>query len=235
MSGRALGRAAACGLALLLSACGAAQPARPPVLAELLAVLPLDEGPEVKPAATPQEDGAAIVTAQIYRVLSEQTEFRFAPDLSVVDTLGTPELRAARGRVERAVALGKALGAEVVLTGVVTRFSPRIGTAFGASQGASVAFALSLVEVASGEVVWQGSYDQTQEALATNFLDVFLFWQSGARWLTANELAGIGVEQLWPQIAAAMTSEPPEPVEAADEPAPAEDTPAEATPPPAQP
>jgi hypothetical protein len=222
VSRRALGRAAAFGLALLLSACGAAQPTRPPVLTELLAVLPLDEGPQVKPGATPQEDGGAIVTAQIYRVLSEQTEFRFAPDLSVVDTLGTPELRAAHGRVERAVALGKALGAEAVLSGTVTRFSPRVGTAFGASQGASVAFVLSLVEVASGEIVWEGSYDQTQESLATNFLDVFLFWQAGARWLSASELAGLGVEELWPQIAAAMTSEPPEPVEPTEDAAPAE-------------
>jgi hypothetical protein len=216
VSVRAVGRAAALGLAVLLSACGAAQPERPPVLTQMLAVLPLAEGPEVRPGSTPQEDGGAIVTAQIYRVLSEQTEFRFAPDLSVVDTLGTPEMRGARGTLERSVALGKALGAEAVLSGTVTRFSPRIGTAFGASQGASVAFALQLVEVASGEVVWEGSYDQTQEALATNFLDVMLFWQAGARWLTVSELAGLGVEQLWPQIAAAMTSEEPEPAEPAE-------------------
>ncbi|MDX2167593.1 MAG: hypothetical protein SF182_11040 [Deltaproteobacteria bacterium] len=226
MRARAAGRAAV-GLALLLTACGTAQSPRPPVFTELLAVLPLGEGPEVRPGATPQEDGGAIVTAQIYKVLAEQTEFRFAPDLSVVDALATPELRLVRGTSERAVALGRALGADVVLSGTVTRFAPRVGTALGASQGASVAFNLILVEVASGEVVWQGAYDQTQEALATNFLDVMLFWQAGARWLTASELAGIGVEQLWPQIQAAITSEAPEPTESDAQP-PADTAPAEA-------
>jgi hypothetical protein len=194
-------RGVAAALALLcLSACAARQADHPPLPVHLLAVLPLQDGPQVAKGVTPQEDGAAIVTAQLYRVLAEQTEIRFAPDLTIVDTLATPELRATRSQLDTAVALGKAVGADAVVVGTVTRFSPRVGTAYGASQGASVAFELGLVSVASGEQIWSADFEDTQEALATNFLDFWMFWSAGARWLTANELAGLGVEKLWPEL-----------------------------------
>jgi len=205
-------RSAALALAFAaLSACGTAQAPRPPVVTHLLAVLPLDHGPGVRPSADRHDDGAAIVTAQLYRVLSQQTEFRFAPDLSVSDLLATPELRAASGQVGRAVALGKALGAEAVIVGTVTAYAPRIGTAFGASQGASIGFTLGVVEVASGELVWEGEFAQTQESLATNFFDAWILWSAGGRWLTASELAGLGVERLWPSLTAALIADEPEP------------------------
>jgi hypothetical protein len=196
----------AIGLAAL-AACGTTQPERPPLPVRVLAVLPLDDGPEVRKGVVPQDDGAAVVTAQLYRVLVEQTEYRFAPDLSVVDTLATPALRAASGQLARAVALGKAVGADAVVVGRVTRFAPRVGTAYGASQGASVAFELGLVAVASGEEIWRGAFDETQEALASNIFDFWMFWRSGPQWLTANELAGLGVEDLWPQLTGAITAE----------------------------
>lgn len=199
--------AAAIGLALILSACGAKQAEHPPLPVHLLAVLPLQDGPQVAKGATPPEDGAAIVTAQIYRILAEQTEIRFVPDLTVVDTLTMPELRAAETQLDTAVALGKAVGADAVIIGRVTRFSPRVGTAYGASAGASVAFELGIVSVASGEQIWNGEFEETQEALATNFLDFWMFWSTGPRWLTANELAGLGVERLWPQIDSQLSPE----------------------------
>ena len=201
-------RVAALAIALAaLAACGTKQAERPPLPARMLAVLPLEDGPDVRKGATPQEDGGQIVTAQIYRVLAEQTAYRFAPDLTVADTIATAEVRGAGSQLARAVALGKAVGADAVIIGSVTRFAPRVGTAFGASQGASVAFRLGLVAVGSGEEIWNGAFDETQEALATNFFGFWMFWSAGPRWLTANELAGLGVERLWPQLTSAITAE----------------------------
>ncbi|MEO8601429.1 MAG: hypothetical protein ABI629_02525 [bacterium] len=201
-------RVAALALALAaMAACGTKPGERPPMPVHVLAVLPLSTGADVHGGAVSRDDGAATVTAQIYRILAEQTAFRFAPDLTVVDALATAEVRTASGQLERAVALGKAVGADAVIVGQVTRFSPRVGTAYGASQGASVAFGLGLVAVGSGEEIWRGDFDDTQEALATNIFDFWMFWSAGPRWLTAGELAGLGVDSLWPLLTAAMTPE----------------------------
>ena len=209
-------RAGAVALAVaLVAGCGTKQSgsttggAHAPVKMDLLAVLPIEPAPAPissgrPPPALPTEEAGLAVTAQLYRVLADQTEFRLVPDLTVADVLETPTLRAADGLAARAVALGKEVGADGVIFGRVFRFQKRVGTEFGASQPASVWFELQLMAVDSGEVVWRGSYDKTQEPLSSNLLNWWMFWRAGPRWLSAGELAGLGVDELFPRMTAAV-------------------------------
>jgi hypothetical protein len=183
-----------------------------PVNMQLLAVLPIE--PAAAPAdgkdgggPPPPDEAGMAVTAQIYRALADQTEFRFVADLAVSDVLGTPAVRRAGGLVERAVALGKEVGADGVLFGRVFRFRKRVGTQYGASEPASVWFELGLVSVASGDVVWKGHFDQTQEPLTSNLLNWWMFWRSGPRWVSASELAGLGVDRLFADMTASVDTE----------------------------
>jgi hypothetical protein len=203
------------GLALL-AGCGAKESQHPaaaqaPADMELLAVLPVEpaaapaDGAESAP--TPSDDAGLAVTAQIYRVLADQTEFRFVPDLTVSDVLGTPAVRRAKGVVDRAVALGKEVGADGVIFGRVYRFRKRVGTEYGASQPASVWFELGLVRVSSGEIVWKGSFDKTQEPLTSNLLNWWMFWRAGPRWLSAGELAGLGIDRMFEDLTETVNAE----------------------------
>ncbi|MGH7790399.1 MAG: hypothetical protein ACRERC_26250 [Candidatus Binatia bacterium] len=189
-----------------LAGCGAAQPAHPPVPMRILAVLPFtlapDDAPGGGPRTPPASEAGTAVTAQVYRVLAEQTDFRVIPDLAVVDIMTTPAVRDAGDVVARAGALGREVGADGVIFGRVFRFQRRIGTALGVTQPASVSFEMGLVSVADGEVIFRGRFDETQEALATNFFDWWIFWSAGPRWLSAGELAGLGVERLYPAMVA---------------------------------
>jgi hypothetical protein len=195
------GRLAAVLAAALLAGCGAKQqadPSHPPVTMQMLAVLPLEavRAGDAAGSPPPTESGLA-VTAQVYRVLAEQTEFRFVPDLTVADALETPELRSADSLVDRAVALGKEVGADGVIFGRVLRYQKRVGTDLGATTPASVAFDLGLVAVVNGDVVWRGRFDQTQEPLTSNLLNWWMFWRAGPRWMSASELAGLGIDRLF--------------------------------------
>jgi TolB-like protein len=186
-------------LALLgvVAACGGKQPPNPPLFARVVAVLPFETAPGADKGEKRGEATAGdLVTAQVYRYLSQQTTYRIVPDITVVDTLATPELRRAIGQRERAAQLGRAVGADGVLFGRVDRFDQRVGTAYGASAPASVKFSIGLVGVESGEVVWEGAFDETQESLSANFFDWWMFWESGPRWLSASEMAGLGVDRL---------------------------------------
>jgi len=187
--------------AALIAGCGAKQPAdstHPPVTIQMLAVLPFDAvRASDAPGPLPPPEAGLAVTAQIYRVLPEQTEFRFVPDLTVADALETPELRSPNNLVDRAVALGKEVGADGVIFGRVLRYQKRVGTDLGATEPASVAFDVGLVAVVNGDVLWRGRFDRTQEPLTSNLFDWWMFWRAGPRWMTASELAGLGVDNLF--------------------------------------
>lgn len=167
---------------------------------DLLAVLPIelaapkqpDEGEE-KPL--PADAGLA-VTAQIYRFLAAQSEFRFVADLTIQDAVQAPSVRDAPDLKARAVALGKDVSADAVIFGTVSRFDERVGTEWGATSPASVSFDLRVVYVASGEVLWEGGFDRTQAPPRSNLLTFWMFWRDGPHWLSARELTAQGMEKL---------------------------------------
>jgi hypothetical protein len=94
---------------------------------------------------------------------------------------------------------GRAAGADHVLLGSVWRYRDRTP-----DMGASVAFTVYLLQVDNGRRVWRGRFDKTQHALTDDLQDVGLFFKGGARWLSAEELARLGVAQVmqsFPQTA----------------------------------
>jgi len=183
-----------------------------PLNLRLVAVLPIEPASAPAERGTqspplPSEDSGLAITAQVYRVLADHTEFRVVPDLTVADVVETPAVRRAGSLADRAVALGKEVGADGVIFGRVFRYQKRVGTEYGASQAASVWFELDLVAVATGDIVWHGDFDQAQEPLTSNLLKWWMFWRAGPRWISAGELAGLGVDRLFAQMTASVKTE----------------------------
>ncbi|SEL93199.1 Peptidoglycan-synthase activator LpoB [Syntrophus gentianae] len=88
---------------------------------------------------------------------------------------------------------GRELGADAILHGQVYRFRERIGYAYGADKAASVAFALHLIDVRDGSLIWKGRFDKTQTSLMENVFQASAFYKEKGRWLTARELIDEGV------------------------------------------
>jgi peptidoglycan-synthase activator LpoB len=145
-----------------------------------------------------------VVTAQIYGALSNSPRWRFVPDLTVSQALG--KIDPGGDLAARASALGKAVGADAVLCGTVSRYVEREGAEYGAKQAAAVAFSLQLVSVSSGRVLWKGSFDQQQQPLSTNLFNWWQFWQGGPKWFSAQEFTRLGVEHLLDDLAKQLGS-----------------------------
>ncbi len=201
---RRLTRLALCGsLALLLVGCsylglGSAEKiAEPP---GLIAVLPFERDSAVPPGSDSVEaDAERVLTAQVYAVLAASSVWRYVPDV----TTGAALKKIAKtGPIqEQARELGRAAGADSVLVGTVTRYRQRIGTEYGVQRPASVAFTLSLVSVASGDVTWSGNFSETQEPLTSNLLNVWQFWEAGPKWFTVEEFSRMAVERVMADLA----------------------------------
>ena len=92
--------------------------------------------------------------------------------------------------------VGKILGANLMTVGTVWKYRERKGGSGAVSSPASVAFALHLIEVESGNIIWSKSFVETQRSLSENILNVKAFFEKGAKWLTADELASYGVKEI---------------------------------------
>ncbi len=91
---------------------------------------------------------------------------------------------------------GSELGTEGVVAGYVYRFRERKGVSYTVEQPASVAFEIHLLRVSDGALVWRGTFDKEQSSLMEDLLQFASFFRGKGKWLTAEELAGEGVEQL---------------------------------------
>ena len=94
------------------------------------------------------------------------------------------------------IEMGQRLKADAVVSGTVYRFRQRVGTGFSVSTPASVAFGIHLLRVADERMVWVGRLDETQQSLSENLFNLPAFVEGGGAWLTAEELAGFGLNKV---------------------------------------
>lgn len=103
-------------------------------------------------------------------------------------TLDTPR--------KRAVRLGEALDAQVVMVGTVWKYREKGALADMPESATSVGFALYLIDVKTGVRFWRGAFAETQQALTDDVVDGFKQLGMGLRWLSAEELVRYGVKSV---------------------------------------
>ncbi len=186
--------------ALLLSGCGyfTSKPQLPEAIGRI-AVLPIrrDAGADNQRIVPGAE---RTITAHIYGVLSATPQWSYVPDLAVTQALS--KLPREDDVLAQALLLGKAVNADAVLCGTLSKYIEREGSEYGARQPAAVGFELQLIAVAPGKVLWKGSFDQQQKALSENLFNWWQFWRGGVRWFSADEFSRLGVERLLDELKA---------------------------------
>ncbi len=98
--------------------------------------------------------------------------------------------------IPSSIQLGKELNVDFVIIGFLFRFEERIGSPIGVEKPASVAFDIHLFRLRDGIEVWQGKFDETQRPLSENLFKIGSFFRRKASWLTAEELASVGMDEM---------------------------------------
>jgi len=101
---------------------------------------------------------------------------------------------------ELASAFGGEVGAEYVVAGVLDSYIERVGSARAISSPASVTFRLYIIHAPTGSTVFEGVFNETQQALTENILKAPAFFRRGARWLSAEELSREGIRRILADI-----------------------------------
>ena len=134
--------------------------------------------------------------------------FRILPLEKVEDVFSKRE----RGQFElrplrSAIQLGKELNVDFIIVGYLFRFEERIGSRIGVDRPASVGFDVHLLRVKDGKRVWDGKFDETQQALSENLLKMGSFVRRKASWLTAEELSSVGMDEMLKRLPGAKELE----------------------------
>ena len=92
--------------------------------------------------------------------------------------------------------LGKELNVDFIIVGFLFRFEERIGSPIGVEKPASAGFDIHLFRLRDGMKVWEGRVDETQRPLSENLFKIGSFFRRKASWLTAEELASVGMDEM---------------------------------------
>jgi hypothetical protein len=91
--------------------------------------------------------------------------------------------------------VGESIGCDAVLESTVSHFGQRVGGRYSVESPASVAFAMRLISLETGAVLWSAKFDEVQKSVMENILE----WKkAGARgfvWITAEELMREGIRE----------------------------------------
>ena len=148
-------------------------------------------GGEVAPGAQ------NILTRELYGKMEALGTFRVIPLEKVEEARSrSGQVRLETNLVRSSVPLGRELNANFVMVAHLFRFQQRVGSSIGVEKPASVAFDLHLIRIKDGTRVWDGGFDETQKALFDNLLRAGSFFKEGAKWVTAEELAAVGMDKV---------------------------------------
>ena len=197
-------------IALLLVPVSCSQAVTPPLTVKTvrdlapvhsLVVMPASASPTIigEAAAQAPEAISRMLRAEAARetqwtLVSEEQEAAARSQL----TPDTPEGRAGQ--------LAGLLHVDAALTATIATYRERVGSAYGVTEPASVSLQVLLVRAGEKQAAWRADYTQTQEPLAYNLFKLWAVQRGGAKWLTADELAKIGVDEAVKELAAATAA-----------------------------
>lgn len=81
------------------------------------------------------------------------------------------------------------MASEQALLFTLTRYRERVGDKYSVEDPASLAFEFKLINAADGKVTCSGRFDETQQALTENILNIAQSFRRGFKWLTIAEMA----------------------------------------------
>jgi len=145
------------------------------------------------------DSASPFLTSGLVSLMEKERAYTILSSEGSVDLLSgmmTGPDNAAAAYLNLYVQAGKRAGADAVLIGHIFRFVERKGNRASVESPASVAYDLHLIRVDGGDIIWTGHFDQTQRPLSENLLELGSFIKRGASWVTAEELAQGGLEDM---------------------------------------
>ena len=159
-----------------------------------ITILPLvGDPPQQSP---PLAQGATdAITAELYSQAALAGGWQVVPLDDVTQALQNLPPSTPADLETNAFALGRLVAADGVLFGTVERYEERVGIDDSDAKPAAVTFTLKFLDMTTKQVVWTSKFSKTQKGFAQSLKNLVNFVQKEGRWIHAQEVAEVGVEQ----------------------------------------
>ena len=158
-----------------------------------IAILPIVDDPGKNGALAP---GAAdAITAELYSQVALAGGWEMVPQDDVTQELQNLPPSTPGDLETNAFAIGRLTSADGVLFGTVEKYTDRSGVDDSSAKPAAVKFLLQFLDMKSGKVVWTSSFDKEQKSFSQSLASLANFVQKEGRWVHAQEVAQVGVQQ----------------------------------------
>jgi hypothetical protein len=172
----------------------AATPAMKQMSIDRITILPLVGDPPQQ--GVPLAPGATdAITAELYSQAALAGGWQVVPLDDVTQALQNLPPSTPADLETNAFALGRLVAADGVLFGTVERYEERVGIDDSDAKPAAVTFSLKFMDMTTKQVVWTSKYSKTQKGFAQSLTSLVNFVQKEGRWIHAQEVAEVGVEQ----------------------------------------
>ena len=172
----------------------AATPAMKQMSIDRITILPLVGDPPQQ--GVPLAPGATdAITAELYSQAALAGGWQVVPLDDVTQALQNLPPSTPADLETNAFALGRLVAADGVLFGTVERYEERVGIEDSDAKPAAVTFSLKFMDMTTKQVVWTSKYSKTQKGFAQSLTNLVNFVQKEGRWIHAQEVAEVGVEQ----------------------------------------
>ncbi len=142
------------------------------------------------------KEASLVMSDFLWKLLENKARFFPVPEGQCIGFLNAIiESNVKASQIRLIQHFGKELGADAVLYGIIYRYREREGKDYSVERPASVAFALYLIRVKDGKVLWKYNFDETQRPLTSNLFKFKLFKEAGMKWVTARKLGEIGLKR----------------------------------------
>ena len=144
------------------------------------------------------EGADRMLTEQLFVFLKDRKDIKLIPTSQAQGVLSDLLSGNKNSLSERNLLIetGRVLDADAIMAGYIYRFRERIGTKYSVDLPASVAFDIHLIRIADGRLLWSRHFDETQRSLSENLFQLGTFLKRKARWITAQEMAVSGMENI---------------------------------------
>ncbi|MEK6224368.1 MAG: hypothetical protein N2A97_05860 [Thermodesulfobacteriales bacterium] len=141
------------------------------------------------------------LTISLYEALVSETSGM--PDVEIIPIQKSDteysRLRSGKPKIyyrDIAIDVGRVLGADTVMVGVISRYSDRGGSQWATDSPSTVSFSVDLLSTKDGGVLWGTSFTETQKPLFDNLFEIKKFVKRKGKWITADEMAKEGARKI---------------------------------------
>jgi len=141
------------------------------------------------------------LTISLYEALVSETSGM--PDVEIIPIQKSDteysRLRSGKPKIyyrDIAIDVGRVLGADTVMVGVISRYSDRGGSQWATDSPSTVSFSVDLLSTKDGSVLWGTSFTETQKPLFDNLFEIKKFVKRKGKWITADEMAKEGARKI---------------------------------------